>query len=124
MRIERTSNKIMQKKNNLFDTNEEWPDISEEQLKYFLGEYGKISSIKTRKNRFLGRNEALVCYRTAEEAKTALADINMYQGWTTETYRSTRKDEQIKVNEGYREEQNKIVERNQQKEREYKYQRR
>ena len=33
-------------------------------------------------------------------------------------YRSTSKDEQIKVNGGYREEQNKIVERNQQKERE------
>ena len=42
----------------------------------------------------------------------------MYQGWTAEMYRSTSKDEQIKVNEGYREEQNKIVERNQQKERE------
>ena len=63
-------------------------------------------------------NEALVCYRTAEKVKTALADINMYQGWTAEMYRSTSKDEQIKVNEGYREEQNKPVERNQQKERE------
>ena len=26
-------------------------------------------------------SEALVCYRTAEEAKAALADINIYQGW-------------------------------------------
>ena len=55
-------------------------------MKYFLEEYGKISSIKTQRNRFLGRNEALVCYKTAEEAKTDinldLADINMYQGWT------------------------------------------
>ena len=33
-------------------------------------------------------------------------------------YRSTSKDEQIKVTEGYREEQNKTVERSQQKERE------
>ena len=41
----------------------------------------------------------------------------MYQGWTTEMYRSTSKDEQIKVNEGYREEKNKTVERNQQIER-------
>ena len=32
-------------------------------------------------------------------------------------YRSTSKDEQIKVNEGYREEKNKTVERNQQIER-------
>ena len=76
----------MQKKNtNLFATNEEWPEVSEKQLKYFLEEYGKISSIKTQRNRFLGRNEALVCYKTAEEAKTDinldLADINMYQGW-------------------------------------------
>ena len=39
-------------------------------------------------------------------------------------YRSTSKDEQIRVNEGYREEQNKTVEQSQQKEREYKYQRR
>ena len=54
-------------------------------------------------------------YRTAEEAKTALAGISMYQGWTAEMYRSTSKDGQIKVNEGYREEQIKIVERSQQK---------
>ena len=88
--------KLCKKNTNLFVTNEEWPDISEEELKYFLEEYGNISSIKTRRNRFLGRNEALVCYKTAEEAKTALADINMYQGWTAEMYRSTSKDEQIK----------------------------
>ena len=42
----------------------------------------------------------------------------MYQGWTAELYRSTNKDEQNKVNEGYREQQNKAVERRQQKERE------
>ena len=35
-------------------------------------------------------------------------------------YRSTSKDEQIRVKEGYREEQNNAVERNQQKERENK----
>ena len=72
--------KLCKKKNNLFDTNEEWPDISEEELKYFLEEYGKKSSIKTRKNRFVEMDESLVCYRTTEEAKTALADINMFQG--------------------------------------------
>ena len=66
----------------------------------------------------MGRHEALVCYRTAEEAKTVLPDINMYQGWTAELYRSTSKDEQNRVNEGYREEQNKAIERRQQKERE------
>ena len=87
-------------------------------MKYYLEEYGKVKSIKTRRNRYLGRNEALVCYRTVEKAKTALADINMYQGWTAELYRSTSKDEQNRVNEGYREEQNKAIERRQQKERE------
>ena len=65
-----------------------------------------------------------MCYRTAEEAKAALAEINMYQQWIVQMYRSTSKDEQIRVNEGYREEQNKTVEQSQQKEREYKYQRR
>ena len=84
----------------------------------------EISSIKAQINRFLGRNKTLVCYRTAEKTKTALADINMYHGWIAEIYKSTSKDEQIKVNEGYKEEQNKTVEHNQQKEREYKYQRR
>ena len=74
--------------------------------------------MKTRRNRYLGRNEALVCYMTAEEEKTALADINMYEGWIAELYRSTSKDKQNRVNEGYREEQNKAVERSQQKERE------
>ena len=104
---------------NLFVTNEEWPDISEEELKYFLEEYGKISSIKTRRNSFLRRNEALPCYRTAEEAKTVAADINMYQRWTAVMYRSgASKYEQIRVNECYREEQNNAVERSQQKERE------
>ena len=77
MWIKRTSNKIIQKEHkkntNLFVTNEEWPDISEEELKYYLEEYGKVNSIKTRKNRYLERNEAVVCYRTAEEAKTAVA---------------------------------------------------
>ena len=65
-----------------------------------------------------------MCYGTAEEAKAALAEINMYQRWIVQMYRSTSKDEQIRVNEGYREEQNKTVEQSQQKEREYKYQRR
>ena len=69
---------------NLFATNEEWPDISEEELKYYLEEYGKVNSMQTRRNRYSGRNEALVCYRTGEEAEIALADINMYQGWTAE----------------------------------------
>ena len=87
-------------------------------MKYYLEEYGKVKSIKTRRNRYLGWNEALVCYRTVEKAKTALADINMYQGWTAELYRSTSKDEQNRVNEGYREEQNKAIERRQQKEKE------
>ena len=70
----------------------------------------------------MGRNEALVCYLTAEEEKTALADINIFEGWIAELYRSTSKDKQNRVNEGYREEQNIAVERSQQKEREYKYQ--
>ena len=87
-------------------------------MKYYLEEYGKVKSIKTQRNRYLGRNEAPVCYRTTEKTKTAFADINMYQGWTAELYRSTSKDEQNRVNEGYREEQNKAIERRQQKERE------
>ena len=59
------------KKNiNLFVTNEECPEISKEEFKYFLEEYGKIS-IKTRRNRFLRGNEALMCYRTAEKGKAA-----------------------------------------------------
>ena len=91
-------------------TNEEWPDISEEELKYFLEEYRKVNSIKTRRNRYLRRNEALVCYRTVEEEKTALADVNMHRGWTAEMYRSTSKYEQKRVNEGYRQEKNKAVE--------------
>ena len=45
---------------------------------------GVWKGIQTRRNRYLGRNEALVCYRTVEEAEAALADINMYQGWTAE----------------------------------------
>ena len=114
--------KSCKKNTNLFVTNKEWPDISDEELKYCLEEYGKVNSIKTQRNRNLGRNESLVCYRTAEEAKTALANINMYQGWTAELYRSTSKDEQNRVNEGYREEQNKAVQRRQQKERACKYQ--
>ena len=110
--------KTCKKNTNLIATNEEWPYISEEELKYYLEEYGKVKKIKTRRNRYLGRNEAPVCYRTAEKAKTAFADINMYQGWTAELYRSISKDEQNRVNEGYREEQNKTKERRQQKERE------
>ena len=74
--------------------------------------------MKTRRNKYLGRNEALVCYLTAEEEKTVLADINIYEGWIAELYRSTSKDKQNRVNEGYREEQNIAVERSQQKERE------
>ena len=66
----------------------------------------------------MGRNEALVCYRIVEEAKPALADINMYQEWKAEMYRSTSKEEQIRVNDDYTEEQNNAVEKSQQKERE------
>ena len=87
-------------------------------MKYFLEEYGKVNSIKTQRNRYLERNEVLVCYRTAEEATTALADINMYQGWAAELYRNTNKDDQNRVNEVYRGEKDKAVERRQQKQRE------
>ena len=60
-----------------------------------------------------------MCYRTAKEKETALADINMYyQGLTSNMYKSTSRDEQIRVNESYREEQNNAVERSQQKQRE------
>ena len=38
--------KSCKKNTNLFVTNEEWPDISEEELKYFLEEYGKVNIIK------------------------------------------------------------------------------
>ena len=55
--------KSCKKNTNLFVTNNKWP----EELKCFLENYGKISSIKTQRNRLLGRNEALVCYRTVEE---------------------------------------------------------
>ena len=85
--------KSYKKNANLFVTNEEWPNILEEEFKYCLEEYGKVNSVKTRRNRYLGRIEALVCYWTAAEAKAALADINMYQGYTTGLYRSTSKDE-------------------------------
>ena len=47
-----------------------------------------------------------VCYST-------LADINMYQGWTAEVYRSTNKNKQIRVNIGYRADQNNIAGRSQ-----------
>ena len=59
-----------------------------------------------------------MCYKTVEEVKTALADINMHQGWRVERSESTSKDEKIRVNEGYRKEQNSTVVRSQQKERE------
>ena len=35
----------------------------------------------------------------------------MYQGWTAELYRSKSKDEQNRVNEGYREKHNKAIKR-------------
>ena len=63
-------------------------------MKYFLEEYRKVNSIIKQRNRFSGRNKALVCYRTTEKVKTGLADIIMYQGWTVEMYRSTNKDKQ------------------------------
>ena len=103
--------KSCKKNTNKFIINEKWPEISEEDLKYFLEDYGKISSTKTQRNIFFGRNEALVCYRTAKEAKTVSADINMYQGQTAEMYKITIKDEHIRINEGYREKQNNTVER-------------
>ena len=52
-----------------------------------------------------------MCYRIVEEAKPALADINMYQEWKAEMYRSTSKEEQIRVNDDYTEEQNNAVEK-------------
>ena len=42
----------------------------------------------------------------------------MHQGWRVERSESTSKDEKIRVNEGYRKEQNNAVVRSQQKERE------
>ena len=46
-----------------------------------------------------------------------------YQGLTSNMYKSTSRDEPIRVNESYREEQNNTVERSQKKtKREHKYQ--
>ena len=88
MRIKRTSNKIMQKRTPTYLSPMKNGQIYQKKSyyleEYYLEEYEKVNSIKTRRNRYLGRNKALVCQRTAEEAKTALADINMYQGWTAE----------------------------------------
>ena len=33
-----------------------------------------------------------MCCKKAKQAKTVLAGINMYQGWTSEMYRSTSRD--------------------------------
>ena len=71
--------KTYKKNTKLFVTNEEWRDISEKELKYYLEEYGKVKSIETRRNRYLERNEALVCYSAVEEAKSALVDKKMQQ---------------------------------------------
>ena len=38
--------KSSKKNTKLFVNNGEWPDISEEELKYFLEEYGKVNIIK------------------------------------------------------------------------------
>ena len=82
-------------------------------------EYRKVATqYKNSRKQIFGRNDALVCYSTAEEAKISLAEINMYQGWTTEMCRSTSKHEENRVKEGSREEQNKAVGESQQNERE------
>ena len=91
-------------------------------VEIFLRRVWKDKQYKNSTKYTFGTNEALVCYRKTEKAKAALADINVDQGWTAEWYRSTSKDEQIRVNEGYRKEKNNAVEKSQQKEREYKYQ--
>ena len=74
MWIKRLSNKIMEKRPNLFFTNEEWPEISEE--------YGKISSIKTRRNRFFGKDEALgnfkVFYQNVRGLKSKIDSLGYY----------------------------------------------
>ena len=117
------SNKSYKKYTNLLLTNEEWSEISEEKMKYFLEEYGKISSIKTLKNRLSRRNDALVCYRTTEDSMTTLAELYQnFNRWTAVLYKNTSKYEKVRVNEGLREVQNNSIERGQQREREYKYQ--
>ena len=50
--------KSCKKNTNLFVTNEEWPDISEEELKFYLEEYGKVNIIKTRRNSYLGEESS------------------------------------------------------------------
>ena len=80
-------------------------------VEIFLRRVRKISNIKTWRNNFFCEEWSYSVL--AEETKTALADINMYHWW-----RSTSKDKQIRVNEGYREKQNNAVKRSQHKERE------
>ena len=57
---------------------------------------------------------SLRTHRIAEPTFTNM----YYQGLTSNMYKSTSRDEQIRVNESYREEQNNAVERSQQKQRE------
>ena len=61
------------KKTNLFVTNEEWPDISEEELKYFLEEYGKINSIKAQRNRFLGEERSSSVLQDSRRSKDSFS---------------------------------------------------
>ena len=48
--------KWCKKNTSLFVTNQEWPEIAQEELKYYLEEYGKWNSLKTQRKE-LGSSE-------------------------------------------------------------------
>ena len=54
-------------------------------------EYGEVKSLKLRFHSNNTRKEAMICFPTEEEAQIAITEINTYEGWREELYKTIRK---------------------------------
>ena len=77
---------------NIFIT---YPDegtrYSKLEIRRMMGNYGKVTSVKFKKNRWgEDTNSGMICFSTKEEAQYAIQQIREYNGWRAREYYTGR----------------------------------
>ena len=78
--------KDCESKLNIFITFKE--NLSSEELKRIMEEYGIVKSIKIKEAQTGQKKQAMVCYSKEREAQEAITEIKGYEGWNAEVYRN------------------------------------
>ena len=71
--------------------------MKEEKMRGIVEECGEVKSLKLRFHPNNTRNEVMRCFSTEEEAQLAVTEINTYEGWRAELYKSIRQSRELET---------------------------